>query len=82
LATTPAYANQAFAWRSCALALQFHPEAIATSLESWYVGHACEIGATPGITVRRLREEAVRCSPALQPVAVKLWEEWLDRCSA
>lgn len=82
LASTPAYANQAFAWHRCALALQFHPEAIATSLEGWYVGHACEIGAAPGITVQRLRQEAARCSPALQAVAAKLWEEWLDRCSA
>jgi GMP synthase (glutamine-hydrolysing) len=78
LASTEAYANQAFSWGRNALALQFHPEAIGARLERWYIGHACEIASVPGIGVATLRADAARHSAPLQDRAAKLWESWLS----
>lgn len=50
LARTAQYQNQAFAMGSHALALQFHPEVTARSLERWYVGHCGELSGA-GIKV-------------------------------
>jgi hypothetical protein len=32
----------------------------------WYIGHACEIAATPGVEVSKLRRESERFAPALE----------------
>jgi GMP synthase (glutamine-hydrolysing) len=56
LAATPVCHNQAFSVGAHALALQFHAEAFGLALETWFVGHACEIAATPGLTVPQLRQ--------------------------
>ena len=42
------------------LALQFHLEVTARGLERWYLGHAVEITATPGLSVTELRTEATQ----------------------
>ncbi len=60
------------------LALQFHLEATAEGLESWYVGHTAEIAATPGIEVSSLREAGLEAAAALVPVASKVFGDWLD----
>lgn len=60
------------------LALQFHLEATAQGLESWYVGHTAEIGATPGISVQSLRADGEAHAGALAPWASKLFSDWLD----
>ncbi len=78
LASTEAYENQAFAWGRRALALQFHVEATARDLERWFVGHACEIGATPGVSVAELRRDTARCAPALERQGRRCFEAWLD----
>jgi GMP synthase (glutamine-hydrolysing) len=78
LAATPRYRNQAFAWGWHGLALQFHLEATASGLERWYVGHAAEIAATPGIDVPGLRAAAARHAPPLLPQARAALEAWLD----
>lgn len=78
LASTESYENQAFSWGKHALALQFHPEVRKSSLERWYIGHACEIAATAGISVDQLRTEAKRYAPSLQAAAGKLWAGWLS----
>lgn len=77
LASTEAYANQAFAWGRRALALQFHAEATARGLERWFIGHACELGATPGVTVAGLRRDTARWAPALEPQGRRCFEAWL-----
>lgn len=78
LASTSLYENQAFSWGHSALALQFHPEVTASGLEHWLVGHACEIAATPDISVGQLREDTRRCAPELLRNGRAFFSEWLD----
>ena len=77
LASSEKYAHQAFTLGDFALALQFHPEVSADGLESWYVGHACELGHK-GIHVAGLRKAALEHSPRLQEAAERFWRGWLD----
>jgi len=77
LASTDICAHQAFAIGKHALALQFHLEATAHGLESWFVGHACEIGATPGVTVGGLRRDTARQAGPLAARAERVFAEWL-----
>jgi GMP synthase (glutamine-hydrolysing) len=78
LASTDRYRHQAFLWQRHGLALQFHIEVTAPGLERWYIGHACEIAATPGLSVPVLRTESEHWAPALAPVAARVVEGWLD----
>jgi GMP synthase (glutamine-hydrolysing) len=77
LAKTERYAHQAFAIEDFALALQFHPEVTSGGLESWYVGHACELGHAR-IPASRLRSLARQHAPALEQAAARFWNLWLD----
>jgi GMP synthase (glutamine-hydrolysing) len=77
LAQSERYANQAFAIGDYALALQFHPEVTAGGLESWYVGHACELNHA-GIPAARLRADAHQHGAALEEAAARFWSLWLD----
>lgn len=78
LASTPACPNQAFAFGEHTLALQFHAEAAGPALEAWFVGHACEIAATPGVSVNALREATRRFSPTLAERGIACFKHWLD----
>jgi GMP synthase (glutamine-hydrolysing) len=78
LASTERYENQAFAVGPALLAVQFHPEVRARDLESWFVGHAGEIAATPGLSVAGLRAETARHAPVLEPRGRACFAEWLD----
>ena len=60
-----------------ALALQFHPEVTADGLESWYVGHACELNHAR-ISPAGLRSSAHQHAPALAQAAARFWNLWLD----
>ena len=77
LARTERYAHQAFAIGGFALALQFHPEVTADGLESWYVGHACELNHAR-ISPAGLRSSAHQHAPALAQAAARFWNLWLD----
>ena len=78
LGSTPRYPNQAFAWKRHGLALQCHIEVEASGLERWYVGHACELAATPGLAVPTLRAAARHWAPLLAPRAAQCLDGWLD----
>jgi len=78
LAATERYRHQAFAWKRHGLALQFHIEVTASGLERWYVGHACELAATPGVSVPALRAESERWAPALALPAARVVGAWLE----
>jgi len=77
LASTPACRNQAFNAGRHALGLQFHAEACGEPLEAWFVGHACEIAATPAISVPQLRADSRRYSPGLADCGRACFRDWL-----
>jgi GMP synthase (glutamine-hydrolysing) len=77
LAKTERYENQAFALGDFALGLQFHPEVSAAGLESWYVGHACELHHA-GIAAASLRSAAEEHAAKLEEAAGCFWRLWLD----
>lgn len=81
LASSQKYQNQAFAWGKSALALQFHPEVTALGLERWFIGHAGEISAISGISVRALRADTARYAPQLEVQASQFWQTWLGGCA-
>ncbi|AFY54490.1 GMP synthase family protein [Rivularia sp. PCC 7116] len=78
LASSSLYENQAFSWGKASMGLQFHPEVTQTGLERWFIGHACEINSTPGISVKQLRADTVKYGHLLQEKAVEVWENWLE----
>ena len=78
LASSAVYPNQAFAWESSALALQFHAEAAGADLERWFVGHAVEIAAAPGVTVAGLRADTQRWSDTLTRQGEQCFTRWLS----
>jgi GMP synthase (glutamine-hydrolysing) len=77
LASTPVCRHQAFSVGTHALALQFHAEVFGGALEAWFVGHACEIAATRGITVTELRADTARHSAAIAERGAALFRDWL-----
>jgi GMP synthase (glutamine-hydrolysing) len=77
LASTAVCRNQAFSFGEHGLALQFHAEAAGRALEAWFVGHACEIGATPNVSVAGLRAATERHSTALVERGSACFHEWL-----
>jgi len=77
LAASAKYANQAFRWGMRGLALQFHAEA-TEGLERWFVGHAGEIAATPGLSVPGLRADTARHVDTMRAKGRALFAEWLD----
>lgn len=77
LASSDVCDNQAFSVGNYALAFQFHLEVTASGLESWLVGHACELSHA-GIDPRTLREDATRYSAKLSSAARQVVGHWLD----
>lgn len=77
LAATPGYPNQAFAWGTGVLGLQFHVEADHARIERWLVGHAHELAAHR-IDPAVLRADAVRFGPELARRASLVLTSWLD----
>jgi GMP synthase (glutamine-hydrolysing) len=77
LAKSERYENQAFTLGNFALGLQFHPEVSAAGLESWYVGHACELHHA-GIAAADLRCAAQQYAGKLEEAAGRFWRLWLD----
>jgi GMP synthase (glutamine-hydrolysing) len=78
LASTEVCENQAFSFGDRAVGLQFHPEAIAQKLEEWFIGHACEIASTPGVSVNQLRQQSATYAGALQSRATEFFSDWLS----
>ncbi len=81
LAESERYPHQAFLWGENCLALQFHPEVTRQNMERWYIGHACEISQTPGISVRQLREDTIKYADKLEHCAKRIWQDWLGQIS-
>lgn len=79
LASTKDYSNQAFAWSDAALALQFHPEVMASKIERWLIGHACELSAPGMPALGQLRADTGRHHAALERFASAFFNEWLGK---
>lgn len=77
LASSSKYQNQAFSWGQCGLGLQFHPEVTARGVERWFIGHACEISATPDVSITKLRQDTFSYVKQLELQAAKFWQAWL-----
>ncbi|MGA9009889.1 MAG: glutamine amidotransferase [Xanthobacteraceae bacterium] len=76
LASNDNYQNQAFAFGDEALALQFHLEADAATLEKWYVGYA--IDAPPGdMSVAEFRAQTKDAAPRAGARAAEIFSAWL-----
>lgn len=75
------YPNQAFAYGSNVLALQFHIEVPPADFEQWLVGHACEISGYQHLSVSELRRQCNEHGVAMQALAAKFWTEWLSSIS-
>ena len=78
IAGTQRYPNQAFAWGRNGLALQFHLEVQARRLESWFIGHACEISGVRELSPQQLRRDTAQHAAALESMAPAIWNSWLD----
>lgn len=79
LASSDLYPHQAFAWGRNALALQFHVETTGRELERWFIGHACEIAHTPGLSVPALRAETAHHAAAAEVQGQRCFAAWLDQ---
>jgi GMP synthase (glutamine-hydrolysing) len=81
LATSPAYANQAFRWGQAAYGLQFHLEVSAEMAAAWaeipIYAEALERMLGPG-SFERLNEELARRSGEMGVLARRIFERWLD----
>lgn len=77
LARTQEVPNQAFAVENYGLALQFHAEVRASTIERWLVGHACEL-AVNHLDVAGLRRETAVHGPGLETRGRALLARWLE----
>lgn len=77
LASTPACRHQIYRRGPECLAFQCHPEADGDRIESWLVGHACELGKHR-IDIPALREQSRARAAALRRQGRLCLEEWLD----
>ncbi len=77
LASTPITPHQAFSCNA-ALALQFHPEADAGRIETWLIGHACELSQA-GIDPRTIRDDSKRHAAAAREAGQRLLRSWLQQ---
>lgn len=78
LASTELVKNQAFSLGNHVLALQFHVEADPAAIESWLIGHTCELGSA------RVKPSELRKQTSLLPTthsdnANRVLSGWLDQ---
>jgi GMP synthase (glutamine-hydrolysing) len=79
LAETAIAPYQAFsAGNGKVLALQFHVEPHAASIERWLIGHTVELTAS-GIDLHKLRADTQRYGPGLEKASRRVFDEWLDQ---
>ncbi|MDO9404884.1 MAG: glutamine amidotransferase [Polaromonas sp.] len=77
LASTETCAHQAFAVDRHILGLQFHLETNLSELESWLVGHACELRQA-GVKPETLRSQVADLTSALPALSTSVFSRWLD----
>jgi GMP synthase (glutamine-hydrolysing) len=78
LASSALVENQAYAWGTAALALQFHIEVKAREVERWLIGHAAELAATKSVSIAGLRVDTQRFGPLLESNGRSALARFLD----
>lgn len=78
LASSELYPNQAFRIGSQLLALQFHLEVAAESLEKWLIGHTCEL-RNAGFNISALRADNQKFAAFLEPKAQDIFQQYLQQ---
>lgn len=76
LASTPLTPHQAFRCGRGQLALQFHAEMDADLMETWLIGHRCELAQT-GVDPRLVRADAIRLGKAARLAGQTFLHRWL-----
>ncbi len=76
-ASSALFENQIFSWGTKTLAFQCHPEIEVSSMERWFIGHACELAAAK-ISVNHLREQTRKFGPSLEIAGSRCLRDWLD----
>ena len=76
LASTAITPHQAFRPGPGQLGLQFHAEMDAALMETWLVGHCCELGVN-GLDPRAIREDAHRLGAQARAAGLAFMRRWL-----
>lgn len=76
LASSDMYPHQAFSVGKNILALQFHIEVAADSLEKWLIGHTCELRHAK-INISALRADNLRYASALEYVSAQIIQQFI-----
>lgn len=77
LAATDITPHQAFSWKKRGLALQFHPEVTVHGLERWLIGSTVELQNTPGMSVRKMREDTAKYGYEMDVHSQAFMTTWL-----
>jgi len=78
LASSEIYPNQAFSVGKNILALQFHIEVAADSLEKWLIGHTCELRKAE-INIPALRADNEKYALPLETVATGILRNYMKQ---
>ena len=81
LAETGVCPNQAFMVGHNVLGLQFHMEADPSKIESWLVGHACELHVNK-INIKKIRTDAQKVLEALPIAGAEAFRRWVEQLEA
>lgn len=76
LASTALVKHQAFSLGPATLALQFHGEVGASRIETWLIGHSCELGHA-GLDPRLLRADSLLYGEASGQAGQAMLGDWL-----
>lgn len=78
LASSDIYPNQAFSVGKNILALQFHLEVTAESLEKWLIGHTCELRQA-NINIPQLRADNKKYAVSLETAATQILRNYMKQ---
>mgnify|MGYP003603009925 CR=1 FL=1 len=78
LASSDVYPNQAFSVGKNILALQFHLEVAAESMEKWLIGHSCELRKAE-INIPALRADNEKYAMSLETVATEILRNYMKQ---
>ncbi|AYO54032.1 glutamine amidotransferase [Acinetobacter wuhouensis] len=80
LASSEIYPNQAFRIGQNILALQFHVEVAADSMEKWLIGHTCELRKAE-INIPLLRDDNEKYAPILETKSPQVLANFMNQLS-